>query len=186
MSRLFWITFSVCLALFQSVETVNACAPGDPYESLTPIHGDKCSVSYPQSEYKSVSLFQASDLGAGFVLQPLGINNVCSQYAMSVVYDCNDNNALVFGGVDLAWGVSGKQDRYNKNNPLIRLINQVKEKADNGQQLTLMDISKRATHKRLHVNSLVNLNNDIEVDGQRINLRCACNLYYPELSEGMQ
>ncbi|EEW26483.1 hypothetical protein Rsw2DRAFT_0763 [Rhodobacter ferrooxidans] len=152
-----------------------ACSPMPVVASATPMRGEGCAIAYNLSEYRTVGLGSIRDLGHGFLSQVAFDGTACGAEENLVVLDCNAGLAAVAGPT--RWSL---MDLEGTKTAAALLEDQVAAAVQAGDG-SLDAVAALATKAgmpdllRIKADAAINLN------GQKLPLRCGCTTYYPDL-----
>ncbi|MCL4187330.1 MAG: hypothetical protein KJZ85_06945 [Rhodobacteraceae bacterium] len=152
-----------------------ACSPVPFTPAPGPVAGGGCSVVFYLTEIRAVGLGPAKDLGQGLVMQDIFDGNACYWEANLIVLDCAARRALVIGHDDRALMAEPRETGID------RIAADLAAAAAAGRAPVLDDIAAAAAAEGYATRLALQLDRErnIEVNGQRIAIDCACAAFYP-------
>lgn len=152
-----------------------ACSPVPFAPAPAPAAGADCALAWYLSEIRAVGLGPATDLGGGFVVQDIFDGNACHWEANLIVQDCGGRAGLVIGHDTRALMDEPRETGID------RIAAGLAAAAAAGRAPVLDDIAAAAAAEGYATRLALQLDRDreIEVNGQRIAIDCACAAFYP-------
>lgn len=152
-----------------------ACSPVLFTPAPAPVAGEDCAIAWYLTEIRAVGLGPATDLGGGFVVQDIFDGNACYWEADLIVFDCGGGAGLVIGPDARALMAEPRETGID------RIAAGLAAGAAAGRAPVLDALAAAAASEGYAAPLALRLGRDheVEVNGQRVGIDCACATFYP-------
>ena len=163
------LTATVLVAALSLSAPALACMPQLMVPSTTPKAGEACAVTWTLTGIRAVGLSPARVLETGLVVQEIYDGNACYWEANLLVHDCAAGTAMVIG----------PDMRELMTEPRETGIDRIAAGIDSGALADLATLARRAVAEGYPPALTVPAGSAIAVDGQAVDISCACATYFP-------
>lgn len=170
-----------------------ACTPGENTRAER-IRDGLCKDRHTEVPYGEVGLYDARDLGQGFVSQVYSEGTACAHSYSMVVLDCARDAAAIFGAYDFTPGVMSEAEAQKaRGGQYSLLVDRIEAAAKAGRPMQVAEIVSQARKAKLEnaaevsvAGKRIGITNSPNPSRYRYDLSCGCRLYYPESAGALQ
>lgn len=171
------------LGVLLVAKAASACEPSlEPPEKPLLVKGEQCSAQYKRGPGGYLS--EAEDLGGGFVLQSMGVVDICGWTEIDyLVQDCNSGRVAIFGGT---YDPIGENDEYVGPDGYVQrtdlesfaLEGKVREAAARGEHMSVDEVLSAAGSMKVQFQLEAKTKSIVAINKSKFTLGCGCKLFY--------